>query len=47
MPAVITPNEEAAALDGRNGFNFVFTTTPLTPWKDRDDDLLHNDDARV
>ncbi len=46
MLTPITFNEEAAALDGRNGFDFVFSTTHPAQ-EDQTHVSYHDDGARV
>ena len=45
MPIYPNKNEEAEALDGRDGLGFVWTTT-LTPGKANANDLYHKNLAR-
>ena len=40
-------NEMAAVGTNYDGLDFVSTTLPLTPWKDRDNERVHDDGARV
>ena len=46
MLAPITHNETAPGLDRAEGANSFLTTIPLTPWKDRDHDLVHRHATR-
>ena len=42
-----TVNKKPAAVVIRSGLYLVSTVLPLTPGKDRDDELLHDGSARV
>ena len=47
IPTFVTSNEKAAAVKICDGLNFISTTLPLTPDKDRSDALVHDQIARV
>ncbi len=49
MPAPITilTNKKPAEATNLGGLDLVSTTIPLTPWKDRDNERVHDDGARV
>ena len=46
-PIPIIRKKKPAEVTTPGGLYFVSTTLPLTPWKDRDDEHVHDDCAHV
>ena len=47
MAAPISPTEKPAAVTTRDGLNFVLMLAPLTPGRNSDNELVHDDGAYV